>query len=187
MSEKSRAIQDQVVIRQARAEDLAGFRELRLEALRVHPEAFGRDYEIDRHQPTEFWSERLHVDRPTGIVVFAAHNERLIGMCGVYRRDMPKVRHAAMIWGVYVSPAWRGRHIASKMIAACTDWARDNAVTVLKLSVNSNNTAAIRCYTNCGFTVYGIDPNVILYNGVMHDNLMMALSIGEENVPAESN
>jgi RimJ/RimL family protein N-acetyltransferase len=48
---------------------------------------------------------------------------------------------------------------------------------VVKLGVITTNTPAIRCYARCGFTVYGIDPKVIYYDGVFYDELLMARPI----------
>jgi RimJ/RimL family protein N-acetyltransferase len=52
-------------------------------------------------------------------------------------------------------------------------WAQAQKLVLVKLEVISANTAAIRCYTRCGFTVYGVDPQVIYSDGVYYDELMM--------------
>lgn len=48
---------------------------------------------------------------------------------------------------------------------------------LLKLGVTTINPAAIRCYSRCGFTVYGIEPKVIFANEAFYDELLMAKEI----------
>jgi RimJ/RimL family protein N-acetyltransferase len=165
-----------VFIRSAIESDVAAFRELRLEALRNHPESFGADYERDAAAPETHWRERLTggIDSPTGIIHFAVSDQRLVGMAGVYRKASPKEQHYATIWGVYVRPDWRGLRIAEAMIAACVAWAQTEKLRLVKIAAVATNAAAIRCYLRCGFTVYGVDPEGIHYNGIYYDELLMA-------------
>jgi RimJ/RimL family protein N-acetyltransferase len=39
--------------------------------------------------------------------------------------------------------------------------------------VVTTNAPAIRCYARHGFTVYGVEPEVIFANGVYYDELLM--------------
>ena len=108
------------------------------------------------------------------MMFFAVHENDLIGMCGIFRGDSPKTRHSAFIVSVYVKSEWRGLHITEELITSCADWARAHKIKILKLGVAATNTPAIRCYTRCGFTVYGVEPQAIYTNGTMYDELLMA-------------
>src|SRR5476651_997 len=46
-------------IRRLEADDVAGYRELRLEGLRSHPEAFASCWESEAEKPPSWWAERL--------------------------------------------------------------------------------------------------------------------------------
>jgi GNAT superfamily N-acetyltransferase len=166
-----------VTIRPARAGDAPAYRELRLQALGNHPEAFGSDYETNLHQPMSYWEERLRTLGDETMIYFAVHESGFAGMCGIIRGRSQKTRHSATIISVYVRPAWRGHQVADRLIEACIAWARDHGITIAKLAVITTNTPAIRCYARCGFTVYGIDPQVILYDGVIYDELLMARKV----------
>ena len=50
-------------------------------------------------------------------------------------------------------------------------------VLIVKLGVSTTNTPAIRCYARCGFTIYGIEPKAVCYDGVFYDELLMAKAI----------
>ena len=165
-----------VTVRPTREQDAASFRELRLEALRTHPEAFGADYADSLERPAEFWEQRVRSGAGTdhGITYVAEAARALVGMTGIFRQDGAKMRHSAAIWGVYVQPAWRGAGLADALIAACVAWARERALRLVKLAVVTTNAAAIRCYVRCGFSVYGLEPEVIYSNSLYYDELLMA-------------
>jgi ribosomal protein S18 acetylase RimI-like enzyme len=163
-----------ILIRQAIQTDVDAFRELRLEALRNHPEMFGSDYAINLARPQSYWEGRLNSPDADGTILFATHAEILIGMCGIQRGDSPKGKHSALIWGVYVKSQWRGLNLSETLITNAVEWAQEREVKVIKLAVVTTNTAAIRCYARCGFTTYGTEPQAICFEGVTYDELLMA-------------
>ncbi len=166
-----------IIIRQGQESDAQAYRELRLEALHNHPEAFSADFAIYDKQPMTYWTERLHSLEDERMIYFADCNDSLVGTCGIYRGDSPKTKHSGTIVGVYVKSEWRGLRIADEMIAACIVWARLHKIRIVKLGVNTANTSAIRCYTRCGFTTYGTEPQAIYANSRMYDELLMARTI----------
>lgn len=161
-----------VFIREAMPADVIQYRDLRLSALQDAPIAFSADYQTTLERPMSFWENRLKPDED-GAIFFAEHENRLIGMTGIRRREMPKTRHGADILSVYVRPEWRGLHIAEALIEACVGWGEAREVTILKLGVNASNTSAVRCYERCGFKVYGTEPRDIFYDGNYYDLHLM--------------
>jgi RimJ/RimL family protein N-acetyltransferase len=165
-----------VTIRPGTEEDAPAYRELRLEALRNHPEAFSSDYETALAKPMSFWTQRLRFNDPDNgaTLYFAAHDGLLIGMCGITHTDAPKQKHSAYIVSMYVRPEWRGLRIAEELITTCLDWGRAQGIKIVKLGVTTTNTPAIRCYERCGFQVYGTEPQAIYHDGAFYDELLMA-------------
>jgi RimJ/RimL family protein N-acetyltransferase len=166
-----------IVIREANVADALSFRELRLEALQNSPIAFSADYEKNSHLPAKYWEDLLspHPDEST---MFLGEEEgRLIAMTGLMRGNSPKTRHSAWIWGVYVTPAWRGLHIAEEIIRLCIEWSKARNVLLLKLGVAAVNQPAIRCYERCGFKVYGTEPRAVLVDGQYYDEHLMFKSL----------
>ena len=168
-----------VSIRAGVEADAPAYRELRLEALLNHPEAFSSDYDSYLARPLSYWVGRLRFDCPDNEVMlfFAAHGQGLVGMCGVAYNRSRKTRHSAYLVSMYVRPGWRGQGIADALVAACLDWARARAITVVKLGVAAANVPAIRCYVRCGFQVYGLEPQAIFEAGTLYDELLMARAI----------
>ena len=165
-----------VIIRLGTEEDAPAYRDLRLEALHNHPEAFSSDYETALAKPMSYWTERLRFHNTSdGVMLyFAVHDELLIGMCGITHTDAPKQKHSAYIVSMYVRPDWRGLRIAEELIDTCLDWGRHQGIKIVKLGVSATNTPAIRCYARCGFQVFGTEPQAIYHDGVFYDELLMA-------------
>ncbi len=166
-----------LILRDAVVTDADAFRDLRLQALRDHPEAYSSDLSQFVDSPTAYWQGRLADLGNSGTLILAFHDGAAVGICGIYREASPKVQHTATIYAVYVQPAWRGLKLTEAMIHVCLDWARGHGVNVVKLAVVCGNTPAIRVYTRLGFTVYGVEPKSTLVNGVYHDQLLMVLSL----------
>lgn len=164
-----------VRIRPTRVEDAAAYRALRLDALRSHPEAFGADYTTNAERPFDYWQAMMQrgSGSESGVNFVAECDGALLGITVLAREEAPKVRHNANIYSVYVSAAGRGVGIADALINACLDWAKDADLHLVKLAVVATNVAAIRLYLRCGFTIYGVDPDAILWNGRYYDELMM--------------
>ena len=161
-----------ISIREAKAEDVLEYRELRLHALQNAPTAFSSDYGVNLNEPIDFWEGRLAFN-PDRTFFFAEFEKQLIGMTGVGKGESPKTKHNADIYSVYVRPEWRGLHIAETLIEACIAWAKARDVNIVKLGVLSSSTSAIRCYQRCGFIIYGTEPRGIFYEGQYYDGYLM--------------
>ena len=162
-----------IVIREANIADAADFRYLRLEALENSPIAFSADFQKNSTHPMKYWEELLtpHPDEST--MFLGEFEGKLIAMTGVMRGNSPKTRHSAWIWGVYVTPKWRGLHIAEEIIHSCMDWARTRNVVLVKLGVAAVNQQAIRCYERSGFQIYGTEPQAVFVDGEYYDEYLM--------------
>src|ERR1041384_1466143 len=166
-----------IQIREAKPTDAAPFRELRLEALQDSPVAFTADYQRNLSHPPKYWEDMLTTYSDESTMFLAKHENDLIGMTGIARGGSPKTRHAATVWGVYVTPQWRGLHIAEELIRSCLDWAKARRIVIAKLGVAATNTSAIRCYERCGFQITGTEPRAVFYDGKYYDFYMMSCSL----------
>jgi RimJ/RimL family protein N-acetyltransferase len=168
-----------VLIRLVVPADAVRLRELRLEALARHPQAFSSDQATASQEPLASWVERLerYEKGVNETLSLAAAGEELVGMAGIFRDPRPKIRHAATIWGVYVNPKWRGLQIGDGLVKANLVWAASHEVVFVRLAVISVNVSAIQCYLRCGFSVYGVEPKSIFYEGRYYDELLMGCEL----------
>ena len=133
---------DEITIRHATPADIDSFRELRLEALKNHPTAFGADYEESAVRPNEYWQERLEFDKNQEALFFAEHESQLAGMTGIFRSSSKKRQHKSTIWGVYVKPEWRGHHISETLVRSCLGWAKEQGSGNCQIGCSNNKSTS---------------------------------------------
>ena len=92
------------------------FRDMRLQAFRDTPEAFGSSYEEELELSEDQLRQKyaaLFTPREDAFVLGAFDEvDRLIGVAGFYREPRTKNRHKGVIWGMYVTPETRNQGIA---------------------------------------------------------------------------
>ena len=169
----------EITIRPGQEPDWEQYRALRLEMLRLHPEAFLADYETTEARHASYWREALRNPGVMSMIFFALHEQQLVGMAYVQRRGGAKQQNNADIFSVYVKAEWRGLRIADALLERCALWAKRSNISILKLSVVNSNAAAIRCYERCGFVAYGTEPQAVFFDGKFYDDVLMARPLTE--------
>ncbi|HJV61969.1 MAG TPA: GNAT family N-acetyltransferase [Albitalea sp.] len=157
--------------------DAAAFQALRLQALQEDPIAFASSYEEERDTPLTAVAERLAATGDRAIVG-AFDGEELVGLAAWHREEMRKMQHKGFVWGVFVKPGWRGRGLARRLLQAVICLARQaEGIVLLNLTAYADNTPAIRLYESLGFVVYGRESAAICVNGMLHDDVHLALRL----------
>ncbi|MEV4417759.1 GNAT family N-acetyltransferase [Catellatospora sp. NPDC049609] len=161
------------VVRRAESGDWRLLRDLRLEALRDSPSAFGTTYADAAGLAEEVWRQQAEQEAtsPASATFIAATQDgRWVGMVGC--APLPDVAGTACIHGVYVAPAHRGGSagLAARLMDAGIRWTRDNTdASWLTLGVHEDNHRAQAFYRRIGFTdtgkvvPYRLDPAKKLY------------------------
>ena len=159
----------QIVIRQFVADEAATWRAIRLEALANAPEAFGQTLEHAQKQLIDDFRQTVSGPFPP----FAAFDgTTAVGTAGFHILDGPKMSHRGVLWGMYVTPAYRGRGIGRNLIGAVISHARGR-VEQIHLHVVTANTAACNLYRSMGFVAYGVEPRALRHAGRNYDEAMM--------------
>ncbi|MBD8903783.1 GNAT family N-acetyltransferase [Methylobacterium bullatum] len=154
------------------AADAIAFRNLRLNGLREHPDAFGASWEDEAAQSEAQFSDRLE-----SAVVFGVRSEdgtELDGIVGLYFSQEAKINHKAILWGMYVSACKRGSGIGSALLNAAIFHAT-TAVEEVKLTVGTSNASAYRLYNAAGFRQYGIEQRALKVGDRYYDEALMSL------------
>ena len=103
---------------------------------------------------------------------------RLIAVAGVARPKRVKLRHRAIIWGVYCDPAFRGRGCGRAVTQAAIDTARSwDGVAIIALCASASATGAIALYHSLGFEPWGVEPDAVRVDGASHDEIHMTLRL----------
>ncbi|MDX8450073.1 hypothetical protein [Mesorhizobium captivum] len=93
------------LLRRLGASDAEAFRELRLEGLRNHPEAFGSSWGEESEQPLAWFRERLEQNI---VLAGSVDNLHLLGVAALGIQQALKLRHKGVLWSMYVRPEVRG-------------------------------------------------------------------------------
>jgi ribosomal protein S18 acetylase RimI-like enzyme len=144
--------------------DATAYQELRLRALRDHPEAFTSSYEEDRTKPIAWARSRIvsSAESPHNFVLGAFAEGRLVGILGLSIEPRAKVRHKGHVFGMYVAPEHAGRGIGQKLMLGCIARAGTVAgLEQLQLTVTESNARARSFYEKAGFRAFGTERNAV--------------------------
>jgi ribosomal protein S18 acetylase RimI-like enzyme len=160
-------------IRRLTCADALAYRDIRLEGLRCHPEAFASAFEDERDRPLDRFKELITQSRIFGAVLA----QRLVGVVGLRAHAEAKLRHKAMIWGMYVRREARQYGIGERLIDAAVAHAPCD-VEQIQLAVVTENEAARRLYVKAGFIEYGHQINALKHGERYYDDILMVKFLG---------
>lgn len=144
-----------VVVRQLRASEVDVYRSIRLRVLESDSAAFESSYERETSFDDATWRSRLasFAGRP-GAVFVVDIDGRAEAMMGI---GQGPIETQAVVWGMWVAPAFRRRGYGQQLLAAGLTWARDLGLESISLDVFPANTAAVALYEAAGFRPAGAD------------------------------
>ncbi len=167
------------IIREFTAEDAVAFRDIRLEALRLHPEAFGADHAEEAPRDAAAFAAWLPTVSPDAVFGAWLPGEAAAqGMAGLNAERRRKLAHKGHVWGVYVRRAARGRGLGRLLLNRAIGTARAAGLETLLLTVSAEAPAAHALYLSLGFSDYGRQPRGLkLGPGHYVDDVLMALDL----------
>lgn len=165
-----------MTIRRLTTDDAPAYRELRLRALREHPQAFSSDWEEASARPLEESREWLAA---VGVLFWGALDEggAMVGMVGLECASRAKERHKGKVVAMYVSREAAGRGVGRELLQALVLHARSIGLTDLVLTVTEGNASALRLYREAGFAAFGTEPRAIVVQGHPHAKVHMHLNL----------
>jgi RimJ/RimL family protein N-acetyltransferase len=164
--------------RQLGPADAAALRALQIRAVSEHPSAFSASPEEEAALTDDQVALRLSQGPPHTFALGALDAGRLVGIVNLMRYQRPKVRHKAMLGGMYVAPETQGRGVGRGLLLHTLAFARALAgLETITLAVTVGNAPARHLYASVGFIPYGIEPRYIRVDTRYYDIEWMYLHL----------
>jgi ribosomal protein S18 acetylase RimI-like enzyme len=169
-----------MTIRQLTTNDANQYRTLRLQALATNPESYLAHLETEKDKSVDSfaWELRYSAQLPVNGYFGLFEKEQLIGYAQLEQSSLPKQRHIAYLYNLYVDPAFRGKGYASQLLDHLTKLAKDKAnVERIFITCNRKNLPAQAFYKKLGFQEYSIRPKSVKWQGEYDDEVEMVKEI----------
>lgn len=151
-------------------EEWQAYRDLRLEALKTEPQAFGSTYQEALRCPDAYWQARLKdaADSTQSWLLFAKKDGCLVGMIGAFVES-----EIANVISVYVVETARGQGISKRLLSALlTELSASGNVETARLTVNKDQLPALALYRRFGFEIVR-EEECLMGDGELHAQYVM--------------
>ncbi|WP_339317237.1 GNAT family protein [Paenibacillus sp. FSL R10-2734] len=169
-------------VRLLNSTDAEIYRNIRLQSLREHPEAFLSSYEAEKEMPIETTRSRLNLSEERFTLGGFTENGELVGVVTFIRESRSKIQHKGNVVGMYVDQKVRGQRVGQALMKELITRAAElPGLEILNLSVVSSNIPAKRLYESLGFTLYGTERNAMKLEDSYLDEDFMSLALNLYN------
>ena len=143
--------------------DAADYRALMLDAYARRPDAFTSTVAERASLPLAWWRSRLaEGERPAEMVLGVRREGRLDAVAGLAFEKRERLRHKALLFGMWVAPEARRRGVGRTLVEAVLAQAGARAgIALVQLTVTQGNLEAQALYERCGFRPFGIEPMAV--------------------------
>jgi RimJ/RimL family protein N-acetyltransferase len=133
------------------------------------------EFSLTQEQESDYLEKCRDTDNC--VYLLALCQGAIVGSLSFSAGSRPRLRHVGE-FGVSASRAYWGLGIASALLDALLEWARDGQiVTKINLRVRADNQRAIALYERKGFVVEGRITQAIYVAGVYYDHFCMGLVV----------
>jgi len=98
---------------------------------------------------------------------------KLVGFLSAKRGHINRIKHSAYIV-IGIMKSYTGKGIGRRVFYELDNWATDNGVTRLELTVMKHNERAINLYKKMGYRVEGVKEKSVVVDGDYVDEYYMA-------------
>ncbi|MBO0600046.1 GNAT family N-acetyltransferase [Sporosarcina sp. E16_3] len=165
-------------IRLLKPSDAKRYWDLRLEALKLNPEAFATNYEeaVRRENPVQSVAKNL--SNKGNFTYGAFNNGELMGVVTLLQETQLNLRHKANILAMYVNPDIRGLGVGKELLTEAINKAKTiETIEKLNLTVVTTNEKAKKLYTKLGFKVIGLEEKALKISGKYYNEEFLSLMI----------
>jgi RimJ/RimL family protein N-acetyltransferase len=158
--------------------DIPAYYEL---SLKLDEETPFRLYEAGErsYDPALFFRETTDfLKNPRSNIFVAEKNQKFVGYLQAIGRTPRRIRHVVSI-NIAILQAYTGQGLGGELFGVLEEWARQNDIVRLDLSVMVNNIPAQKLYQKLGFVREGIKRGSMFVDGEYIDEYYMCKWLGD--------
>ena len=129
------------------SDDVPSYRDIRLESLKLHPEAYGSNYDTERKKSELFFENQIKNQSSENLMIGAFHHSMLVGLCGLITIENDQFSIVQM----YVKSAYKGQGIGQALLSKAKSLLLQYQRSGLVLTVYEHNKQALNSYIQAGF------------------------------------
>ena len=166
------------MIRQLEVKDSNSYYKIRLEGLRLHPEAFGTGAEDWSKATDDQIKSLLEKSNQDDFVLGYFLDEELAGVIGLKREKKHSVEHKGTVWGLVVLPSFRRQGIGKSLLESLIKRAAQHQKLQYIRAVVTVSPLNAQCvFELCGFQTYGVEKRGIKEGSNFFDQTFMMLNL----------
>jgi ribosomal protein S18 acetylase RimI-like enzyme len=155
--------------------DAQAYKELRLQALQKNPESFLATFEVENKKPINSFSSELIYAASYPIFGYYGVfiDEKLVGYAHLSDSYLPKQKHIAYLYNLYINPDYRNKGLAIKLFNHLLEEIKQTKIERIFLSCNKKNVPAQKLYKKLGFVKYGLKEKSVKWQDEYDDEVEM--------------
>jgi RimJ/RimL family protein N-acetyltransferase len=114
-----------------------------------------------------------NINASNSLMLIAEDKETVVGFLSADRGFANRIKHSAYIV-IGILKSYRGKKIGTNLLEELVNWALDNEITRLELTVLTHNEGAISLYKDMGFKIEGVKEKSLIIDGKYFDEYYMA-------------
>ena len=120
----------------------------------------------ERQIPAEALGKRIEAmeSDPTSTILLAEGDGELLGYLFVIGNAQVRTRHSVYL-AIGIRAASRGQGVGTALFKRLDEWAAENKIRRLELTVMVSNRAGLALYQKMGFIIEGIKKNSLIVDG----------------------
>lgn len=144
-----------ITIRPIAPDEWPRYRDIRLQALKESPHAFGSTWQAESAREDSNWAARIAAAAAgdTDRALFAVHAQEICGL--VWCKLSAAEPGVADLYQMWVAPAARGMGVGQALLAQALAWAHSRGTRRVRLGVTAADSPAMRLYRAHGFRAVG--------------------------------
>lgn len=127
----------------------------------------------ERRTTLEKQKEIIRNFKSSGVIIYVLENEKdLIGFIGAKRQQVLRKKHCLSIV-VAILQKYTNKGYGRRLFTKMEEWAKENQISRLELTVRTDNRIAVSLYKKMGFNEEGKKINSLKINDVYYDEYYM--------------